>query len=202
MHTQAAIAHKGDPCTFCDVPHDEVAPGPCTNPLTSAYSRRADLIASRAVEGDAWVKRKAALDAGIAECDRLINLAASDISIDKVALAETVLSIGGLYSKGGQDRASVVADAILQLSTGQPRRPYYGDLWRVRLATKNYDAWSGQRSDCEYGCGPRHGSICFSVGLSRDVRARDHQALTPAETEAAIYYLHNLEKIQAAKAQA
>ncbi len=25
----ADVAHEGDPCKYCDTPHDEVSPGPC-----------------------------------------------------------------------------------------------------------------------------------------------------------------------------
>lgn len=191
------MLHLGDPCVYCEVPHDDVAPGPCTS-MTSAYARRAKLLTDLAAETEAWSKRKAGFDASIAECNRIITLAGNGFDTIKIALAETVLDVGQ-YAKGGRDRASVVADAIKQLATGEPIRRFYGDLWHVKFATKNYDAWSGQRSDCEYGYGPRHGSICFAVGLKREVRARDPQSLTAAETEAAIYYLHNLKAIQAAK---
>jgi len=48
--------------------------------------------------------------------------------------------------------------------------------------------------------GPRHGSIIFEIGLTKEARQRD---LSAEETDAAIYYLVNLERIQsAAKAPA
>lgn len=30
MNQLAATAHKGDPCIYCSVPHDDVPPGPCS----------------------------------------------------------------------------------------------------------------------------------------------------------------------------
>ncbi len=62
-----------------------------------------------------------------------------------------------------------------------------------------YDRWYGQRSDHDYGMGPRHGSIIFRIGLVSDAR---HRELTSAERDAAVYYLMNLEAIQAAKVEA
>ena len=94
---------------------------------------------------------------------------------------------------------SARADAIKQLASGKPVREHYGDLWRVFFGTKNYDQWSGQRCDCEYGCGPRHGSICFRIGLTDAARKRRQADLSADEVEAAIYYLVNLERVQEAE---
>ncbi len=132
----------------------------------------------------------------------ILSLAASGIDHDKVALAKTIIVVRGSYAKGGTDRASVVVDAVRQLVTGEPIRLYYGDLWKVAFGTKSYDRWDGQRSDHEYGCGPRHGSTIFSVGLMPEVRKMAPTDLTPDQIEAAVYYLTNLERIQTAEAEA
>lgn len=135
--------------------------------------------------------------------ERYLILEASKDGIDlaKVALAKTVVFTRGTYANGGDDRASVVEDAIAQLATGEPIRPGYGDLWRVAFGTKTYSGWYGQRSDHEYGFGPRHGFIIFQVGLVDEVRKnRAHTDLTPDEIEAAVYYLTNLERVQAVEA--
>ncbi|RMM59421.1 hypothetical protein ALQ74_03220 [Pseudomonas savastanoi pv. glycinea] len=47
--------------------------------------------------------------------------------------------------------------------------------------------------------GPSPGSVIFSIGIRRSELGRD---LTEAEIEAALYYLRNLHKIQAATASA
>lgn len=124
----------------------------------------------------------------------ILKLTEAGIDFEKVKLARTVIFAGD-YSQGGADRASCVSDAIKQLSTGE--NVGYRGLWFKYFGTKNYDRWGGQRSDHDYGYGPRHGSICFAVGINADVRARSPRVLTEEETEAAIYFLLNLERIQA-----
>ena len=52
------------------------------------------------------------------------------------------------------------------------------------------------------GMGPSHGSIIFAVGLTNAARKRPYADLAPAEIEAAIYYLTNLARVQAAEADA
>jgi hypothetical protein len=133
----------------------------------------------------------------------LLNLASEGLDPEKIALARTILFVRGTYERGGDDRASVMADAIKQLATGEPVRAHYADLWRVGFGTKSYDRWHGQRTDCEYGMGPSHGSLIFQVGINSDVRESRKQAdLTPEEIEACIYFLGSLARIQAAESAA
>lgn len=143
----------------------------------------------------------ARLASEIAARKTALNRAEGGLDLDKIAVAETILRVTD-YSRGGEDRNSARSDAIRQFSTGRPVRPHYGDLWRVRFATKNYDRWSGQRSDSEYGMGPRHGSLCFEIGLTAEARRREQSDLSSAETEACVYYLVNLERIQSAALKA
>ena len=157
----------------------------------------------------ALADHKAAADAEIARLTREIQARVKHLSLveagldqDKIALARTVLRIRGTYAKAGEDRASVITDAINQLATGIPARPNYADLWLQNLGTKDYSGWHGQRCDCEDGMGPRHGSVIFSVGLHPSIRQRNPRALTAEETEAAIYLLVRLESVQAAEAKA
>jgi hypothetical protein len=125
------------------------------------------------------------------------------LDLEKIALAKTVVYANGSYERAGEDRASVIQDAIKQLATGEPIRQFYGDLWSHYFGTKNYDRWSGQRSDHQYGYGPGHGSIVFRVGIVDGVRKDRTQAdLTAEEVEAAIYYLTNIKRVQDAEAAA
>lgn len=136
--------------------------------------------------------------AGITECAKVLTAEERGLDLNKISLAETIIFVSGSYDKAGADRQSVIDDAIKSLSTGEPLRPIYGDLWKCYFGTKNYDGWRGQRSDCEYGYGPRHGVTIFKVGVVSDVRKERKQTdLTPKEIEAAIYYLVNIQSIQA-----
>lgn len=152
---------------------------------------------------DAAKRRETELRESIRQRANVLSSSAEGIELAKVELAKTIIYANGSYSRAGEDRASVIADAIRQLSTGTPVRAVYGDLWHRYFGTKNYDRWSGQRSDHPYFMGPGHGSIVFEVGLTEDVRKnRTHADLTPEEIEAAIYYLLNLERVQAAEKSA
>lgn len=64
---------------------------------------------------------------------------------------------------------AVVEDAINWF--GGIRRPYIGCLTDQFYGVKNYDGFYHQRTDCEYGYGPRHGSIVFAIGLCLHVRS-------------------------------
>ena len=131
----------------------------------------------------------------------VMNMEERGFDSEKVALAQTIILVSE-YSQGGEDRQSVVNDAIRQFASGEPVQSPYVDLWYTRFATKNYDRWRGQRSDCGYGMCPRHGSICFSIGVLEEVRKRPQSSLTADEVEAVVYYLTNLGRIQAAAARA
>ncbi len=129
----------------------------------------------------------------------ILSVAHHGFDPDKIALAKSVIYVTD-YRDGGQDWRSCISEAVEFLATGKPQyNSHYHDLWHVYFGTKNYDRWTGQRSDHDYGFGPRHGSNCFSVGLTSDVRQREEKKLTAEETEAAIYYLLNVVAIQDAE---
>ncbi len=110
----------------------------------------------------------------------------------KIQQARCVLEIQG--KPNTIERVNLVKEAINKLlnpeSLNQMRKEYLG--------LKNYSGFGDQRHDGPYGTGPRHGSIVFSVGLTPAIR---NCAITDEEREAAIYYLLNLETIQAAQEQ-
>lgn len=128
---------------------------------------------------------------------RAYEEALQGLDLDAVATARTVLYKQGKYTGKG-DQPSCVRDFIEYLATGQAKSPYKDPKTRY-LGTKNYSGWSNQREDHEYGRGPKHGSTVFALGLERDARKRD---LTDDERNALIYYLENIEKIEAAEAKA
>ncbi len=168
--------------------------------LQKLSQQRINLEANLLIMREHFISWSEKMQKNLVEVNRLISIETSGMDLDKVLLAESVMDFGQ-YARGGDERQSVVDDAIKQLSTGQPIRQEFSDLWVTYFGTKNYAHWSGQRSDHSYGCGPRHGSTCFSVGLKRDIRKRDPQQLTELEIEACLYYLMNIQKIQeAAKA--
>jgi len=163
--------------------------------LTQSYARLSAL--QRELNNlNAIYKRKSdELMADLQATRTLISQSASGLDVEKIALAETVLYTTA-YSKGGEDRASARQDAIDQLALHGG-----GQLWDEFYGTKAYAHWYGQRSDHRYGLGPKHGSVVFQIGLTQAARQRVPQELTAQEIEAAVYYLTNLERIQAAAEQ-
>lgn len=171
-------------------------------PLASAYQSVAAIEAVIADNADRYKASSEALRQSLLEAKTKVSLASQGLDPDKIELAKTVLSICGTYKEAGSDRASVISDAIKQLSTGVGLDGAYTGLWKHALCTKSYDRWHGQRSDHPYGYGPRHGSIIFSVGLTKQAREKTFSDIPPASIEAALYYLTNIEAIEAAKEMA
>ena len=168
--------------------------------LTEQYQMLADLRGELSNHEAAASARSKQLKDNIAELQRQVNLHGAGIDLDTINLARTVIFVRGAYSRGGTDRKSVLDDAITEIAT--QRAANSRGLDAVNLGTKSYDRWSGQRCDCKPGCGPRHGSIVFQVGLTEEARKRGGvAALTDDEREAAIYMLSRLEAVQKAEAQ-
>jgi len=123
----------------------------------------------------------------------MINQQLAGLDQEKILHAEHIIKIGGKYENAGEDRALCVDRAIRELIDGGKY------LFGYYVGTKNYDRWSGQFTSHAYGMGPSHGSICFSIELTRAVRNhREEKKLTEEEIESAVYYLRNLVAIQKA----
>lgn len=139
----------------------------------------------------------------IRDCQQILSFSEYGLDQEKIAIAEKIIFVRGKLDKAGDEAKGVISDAVKQLSLGCPNNQYNGDLWRFGFGTKDYAGWHGQRSDHEYGYGPKHGYIIFQVGIQPDVRKERNQSeLTEEEVEASIYYLLNLAKIQEAKDRA
>lgn len=122
----------------------------------------------------------------IANMEDKKQLLASDVDIEKVDVARSVIKIRGEFAESRAESLCVGA-AINDIANGCKHlsKQFYG--------VKIYSSFGEQRCDCEYGYGPRHGSIVFSVGLHNP-----RQELTEHERECALYYLINLKKISSA----
>jgi len=157
--------------------------------ITTLERRIEDILFEISSEKERYEQNISELENSLQAYQRLMRLMCEDIDDDLVTVAERILWIEGAYSKGGVERQSVIDDAVYDIVNQNER------LRTERFATKNYDCWVGQRSDARYGYGPRHGHIVFSVGLAPSFRERD---LTEYEQDAVVYYLRNIEKIEAA----
>jgi hypothetical protein len=192
--------HVGDPCIHCSVASTDVESGNCPNSGGDGGRIRRflywkSLLADHEKSSAAETSRLRGL---IEKENTAILQIGQGLDFEKISLAETVMYVSGDFQKAGEDREKCRTQAVHWFATNESRGRY-GNLKFEYFGTKSYDRWYGQGSDHEYGFGPRHGSIIFSIGLEREARQRD---LTPEEREACIYYLLNLTTIQEAQKQA
>lgn len=118
------------------------------------------------------------------------SLIAAGVDLERLNHGQHVIYVSGDYRKIGGESATCIADAKADLAAGAPKlkREYFG--------AKNYAHWTGQRCDCSYGCGPRHGYIVFEIGLTRAAREME---LTSEMLEDALYVLANIDRVLDAK---
>lgn len=142
-----------------------------------------------------YASLKKTLETDMQEASNNIAMHDNGLHLELIEEAEKILYVRGDVLKG-DDNMSCVVDAIQwfsKLDLGP-----YKDLETRYFGTKSYDRWYGQRTDCEYGSGPRHGHIIFSIGLRGSYQERQElvESLTDEQRDACIYYLNNLIKIQ------
>ncbi len=121
------------------------------------------------------------------------------LDIEKIRNAESIIEIRGKMGEqetydgkfsamGIGDDLSAVEQAIKWMACSyQPTS--YTDLNSVYFGCKDYDRWTHQREDCQYGYGPRHGSIVFAIHLRSEHR---NKGLTEQQRSDCIYYLEAL----------
>ena len=129
--------------------------------------------------------KMAQFDTDIARLETKMALITRRINPQQVERAKNTIEVRGQVYPGMRQR--VVENAIRQLARGG------GVLHHEYFGTKHYSGFVDQRCDCEYGYGPKHGTVVFSVGLSSQFRER---TLLSEQIEDAVYYLKNLGKIQ------
>jgi hypothetical protein len=100
-----------------------------------------------------------------------IRVAEAGFDPVQFSLARAILIVEwGLDARGARRQdpeiRPVVEAAIEELRKGG------GRLRRAYFGLKQYEGWSAQREDHDYGFGPRHGSIWFKIGMSEQYRRR------------------------------
>jgi hypothetical protein len=170
--------------------------------LVEKMKRQIELRRELTQHIEAAKTREGELRQSIRSVQREIDLASAGIDKAQIDLAKMVIFVRGSFERAGEDRESVVADALYQIATNSVPAGRQS-LDQENYGTKDYDRWSGQRCDCEPFMGPRHGSIVFQVGITDALRRRGGvAAMTDDEREAAAYLLSRLELAQAIDAKA
>lgn len=121
------------------------------------------------------------------------------LDIEKIRNAESVIAIRGRMGERkdhegkfvgmglGDDLAAV--EQVIKWLACSYQPTFYTDLNSVYFGCKNYDRWSHKREDCQYGYGPRHGSIVFAIELREEHR---NKGLSEQQRSDCIYYLEAL----------
>jgi len=176
--------------------------------LQQIIQRRAILVEDRAARVDEHSAFLKAAEAELAQLRDAELLIVGGIDHDRLDRARQIIAIQGEVTKavrssprmgdhGGGVRLQALADAKADLANGgcEIASRYFG--------VKNYDAFGDQRHDCEYGMGPRHGSIVFSIGLTTALRQRVRTGphLEDHEIEDALYLLSALPQIERLRAE-
>lgn len=157
----------------------------------------------RAEEHASYIRRIRAELAALAEAEALL---VGGLDLAKIERGRALLSIEGRLSETrlaadymGADKArqsavrqAALADAKADLAEGGTKiqRQYFG--------VKNYSGFGDQREDHQYGYGPKHGSIVFSISRQRPFRNSNTVGcpLTPEQIDDALYLLSALPEIE------
>lgn len=124
------------------------------------------------------------LDAEIQELLRLEAVGQSGAELDKVQIAEEILNIQGDPFGVVDGGSAAIADlAVIDVAEDfiKMRNQYFGN--------KKYSGYY-QRCNCEYGMGPKHGTIVDRIELKDTERE-----YTDEEKDACIYYIKNYKEI-------
>lgn len=163
--------------------------------IATLERRKQEISAQIATEKQAFLNRTAELGRQYAEADTQLQLKLGGIDVAAIERAKQVISVSGDFLRAGDERCNARAAAIADLLKGG------GDMFMRYHGTKTYAHWHGQQIECTYGMGPAHGTVIFRIELTRARRAAG-TPLTEVEIDAAVFYLRNLEKVQAIEAQA
>lgn len=116
----------------------------------------------------------------IDELERLKKLGLNNFDLNKVSIAERILEFDRGFKRMN---AVVIRSAINDIVNDfiVMRSGYFG--------VKDYAGFANQPIQCQYGYGPSHGYVVFSIGMKRPVR---QEVISDEEKDACIYYLNHL----------
>jgi hypothetical protein len=140
-------------------------------------------VDKEAIERDR-IYKLTALDNQIDDLLRQKYIILQNYNLDKVTLAEKYIYTAGILKYYGMGATvDCLNDCISDVAKGL-------SLLKIQcFGCKNYEGWTCQRCDCEYGYSPNHGSIVFEIGLRNQFR---NEQFSDDTLNAILYYLGNL----------
>jgi len=143
-----------------------------------------DLEIERRELSKSFTNKDNQLNTAILKLRRLEVIALAGMDLEKIQMAEKILYWSG--KPWSLCEGELLTDlACIDIANDHPHlsKRYFGN--------KQYESFY-QRTDCEYGYGPRHGHIVDAIGMKDESRG---QVLCTEEKDACIYYLKNLQSI-------
>lgn len=140
----------------------------------------------------AYEFNKAGLNKTIERADYIIRIAESGFDADQLVIAQRVVNVKWIGPTGLRRDTNEVHACFN--SARQAVREGGAVLLTSYLGVKAYDQFASQAVTCQYGYGPRHGSVWFSIGLQPEYWARAEKPLTEDEILAAVSYLTAVEQ--------
>lgn len=163
--------------------------------ITALETRKREYQSQISQEEERHKKTLEALKWEAQETQTQINMLCGGLDMDKILHAEHLLIVNGQFKNAGSEKGHALKVAMDAILAGG------GSLFECYVGTKDYDRWHGQFVNPQYGFGPSHGSVLFSIELARPIRTA-RQPLTADQIEDCLYYLNNLVAIQDAKQRA
>lgn len=110
------------------------------------------------------------------------------ISVVQFQLARAILILDWGRDSQGRRRTDREIQPVIETAIGHLRLGG-SILRRTYVGLKQYDRWSAQEVQCEYGYGPSHGSVWFRIGMMEQYRRRP-EPLQEYEKVACIQWLN------------
>jgi hypothetical protein len=109
------------------------------------------------------------------------------LDLASIQTAKKYIYTEGLKRRYDGEMPRALYDCIIDCSNGfkKIRNEYFG--------CKDYDRFSGQRCDCNYGYGPSHGHIVAEIGLRSTWRDKA-DSIEETDACAIVYYLNLLKE--------
>lgn len=136
-------------------------------------------------------KEEAELMSKVGSLTDLIFPEQNGLDSEKIVLAESMVSVMGWENFGKGKTVQAYDDSIYDVAAGGEK------ILNGFFGCKDYSGWVCQRCDCEYGMGPRHGSIVFKISLTYDYQltAKEIGEISEDDRNVILWYLTNYNSI-------
>lgn len=119
------------------------------------------------------------LDYRIKKAKQTLDYKMNGLDLHKMELGGKIIKLHGVCDSPRRLEAKEEAIDDLLLNRGEYMKTTF-------IGVKRYDGFGDQACNCNYGYGPTHGGIVFSIGIKEEYRKK---LMTDEELESAVYYI-------------